>query len=236
VFGRHRPRLIFLENVQGFAESSVLMSWKAVLRCCGYRWRQYLLSPINCVGIPNHRTRFYMTIEHSSCCRWMDDSVDNDELIHSSIYTSGRPTEPAMPRRIQDFIRHDIVDREALLIPLEILTKAWAKTRLSIISIHDTQTYCFTSSYGRLYDKSSGSLLLEGADSALESSANATLDDLPSLHGRLRLFDPNELLLIAGFPSEFLWPEHIPLQKRYASIGNSINVVVVSALMREFFN
>jgi len=36
-----------------------------VLRRCGYVWRQYLLSPVTAVGLPNHRMRFYMLCEHT---------------------------------------------------------------------------------------------------------------------------------------------------------------------------
>lgn len=31
--------------------------WKTVLHECGYVWRQYLLSPVSSVGLPNHRMR-----------------------------------------------------------------------------------------------------------------------------------------------------------------------------------
>ena len=60
---QQRPRWIFLENVKGFVGSNILQCWQLVLRACGYDIQQYLLSPVTCVGVPNHRMRFYMVCE-----------------------------------------------------------------------------------------------------------------------------------------------------------------------------
>ena len=52
-------------------------------------------------------------------------------------------------------------DLQSLLLPLNVLSACWAARRLSIVGKHDRRSYCFTHSYGRLYDKSSGSVLWE---------------------------------------------------------------------------
>lgn len=61
-----KPLWIVVENVKGFLTSNCLKIWKDSLLCCGYVWRQYLLSPLTAVGTPNRRMRYYMIAEHGS--------------------------------------------------------------------------------------------------------------------------------------------------------------------------
>jgi hypothetical protein len=100
----------------------------------------------------------------------------------------------------------------------QVLGKPWAATRLSVVGAHDSTTYCFTKKYGRgLVDRSSGSCFLEGAEGPLADQAFA-LDrtrPLTYLHGRLRRFDPDEILAISGFPPAFVWPDEMTLEKRW---------------------
>ena len=53
---------------------------------------------------------------------------------------------------------------------------------------------------------------------------------------RLRYFSPEELLRLfcfedAGSDSTFRWPEGVSAKTKYRLIGNSVNVLVVSALI-----
>jgi tRNA (cytosine38-C5)-methyltransferase len=53
---------------------------------------------------------------------------------------------------------------------------------------------------------------------------------------RLRYFSPEELLRLfcfedAGSDSTFRWPEGVSTKTKYRLIGNSVNVLVVSALI-----
>ena len=72
---------------------------------------------------------------------------------------------PTSPRKIEEFIlsRSDISlkDRDILKVPISALSAWWAPKRLSIVGKHCRRSYCFTHSYGRLYDMSSGSLFYE---------------------------------------------------------------------------
>jgi hypothetical protein len=51
--------------------------------------------------------------------------------------------------------------------------------------------------------------------------------------GQLRRFLPSELLCLFGFPSNFEFPDGINLEHQYKLIGNSINVTLVSLLIKE---
>lgn len=58
------PRFIVLENVKGFVGSRVHGLWVQAMRLCGYSFEEFLLSPDNCVGLPNSRSRYYFLGEH----------------------------------------------------------------------------------------------------------------------------------------------------------------------------
>ena len=107
---------------------------------------------------------------------------DQSDLLHTStststststyeepVYTS-LPIEissryPSTPHPIGAYTKKaedmSSSDTESLLLPLDVLSACWAARRLSIVGKHDRRSYCFTHSYGRLYDKSSGSVLWE---------------------------------------------------------------------------
>lgn len=240
---RLRPRFIVLENVAGFVDSNMLTSWKKCLRECGYAYKQYLLSPPDCCGVPNERRRFYMACEstlldgtHSLCC---------DEAIHESLPPPfERAAYPHEPMPLDRFLVVPLSadERRELLVPLKILASAWSPSRLSIVSRFDRRTFCFTKGYGRLFDKASGSLLLdsesaEKAPTGPLAEAQHALDrsDLPSLHGHLRLFSPRELLLLFGFPASFRFAPRLTLHNQFHAIGNSVSVTVVRAVMQTLF-
>jgi len=235
---KQRPRWIFLENVKGFYQSDVWHSWQQTLIECGYSFKHYLLSPIDTVGCPNHRLRYYMAIEHSSMISTISSSSE-DVLLE--LPATIRQRYPLDVRPLSDYVKsvQELGEEraQALWIDQKTLDAPWARSRLSIVGKHDKVTYCFTKSYGRLFDKSSGSCYLEDCPGPL-ADARFALDrtqSLSSLQGRLRLFDPEELLAIAGFPTNFEWPSSMPLTKRLQCIGNSINVTVVQGVMASLF-
>ena len=61
-------------------------------------------------------------------------------------------------------------------------------------------------------------------------------DDMSVTHSqKIRLFSPKELLRIFGFPDSFNFPPEMEQQHRYRLIGQSINVLVVRAIMHSVF-
>ena len=92
------------------------------------------------------------------------DRVRAEKLL-ISLPTLISSQHPKIPRMIGEFTlsSSDISpeDLNLLQVPLSALSASWAARRLSIVGKHCRRTYCFTHSYGRLYDKSSGSLYWE---------------------------------------------------------------------------
>lgn len=111
-----------------------------------------------------------------------------------------------------------------LMIPKSILQSSWASKMLSIAILKDKLTYCFTKGYGKRVDHSAGSCLYLG-------QKELDRNNLEEHFGELRLFHPEELLLLFGLPKEFEFPETLNMQHRWGCIGNSVNVAVVKLVM-----
>jgi tRNA (cytosine38-C5)-methyltransferase len=222
---RSKPRWIVLENVAAFAESQVFELLKQVLGRCGYSFKSYLLSPVH-FGVPNHRLRCYLIAEYG-------------HRLESLAATLPFPSESTNSPRFSPIGRYllpaDTIPRE-LYLSVETLSASWAGPRISVTGQHDTTTYCFTKGYGRIFDKSTGSCLLIDAEGPL-SHPDFAIDrsKMAALAGRVRLFHPDELLSMFGFPPEFKFPAEIPMRKQLACIGNSVNINVVRAVMEALF-
>lgn len=88
-----------------------------------------------------------------------------EEHVYTSLPFEISTRYPATPHPIGAYTKkaEDIssIDLQSLLLPPNVLSACWAARRLSIVGKHCKRSYCFTHSYGRLYDKSSGSVLWE---------------------------------------------------------------------------
>jgi tRNA (cytosine38-C5)-methyltransferase len=245
-----KPRHILLENVKGFATSQMIELFYECLKFNGYTWKEYLISPVQ-FGIPNHRQRYYILCERSE--RWIDlqpteprDAFHDDDDDDDSNVT----TNPPSMRRIGEYLHHsnsNIImtdaERKDLMVSQTVLEQPWAK-HLGIVTAMDQHTHCFTAGYGRILHRATGSLLLmpkgddDDSDDSKERIATRDLDrsDMTLYHGRLRRFSPRELLNLFGFPADFDFTSDISLENRYKLIGNSINVTLVTELIKELLS
>ena len=161
-------------------------------------------------------------------------------MIPSEQQPQSSPSTSILPSILSSFV-----------IPDAILEKPWAK-QLGVVGYGDTATHCFTAGYGRILSRSTGSVLLfrhgnhhhhhENEDETGEAASlpdTYAVEDCPldrtnmlQYSGRLRRFTPHELLRLFGFPTSFGFPAGISLDHQYKLVGNSINVVVVTELMK----
>jgi tRNA (cytosine38-C5)-methyltransferase len=278
-----KPKWILLENVRGFAESAMCELWRECLLSNGYSYRSFVLSPIE-FGIPNHRTRYYLLAELDSQ-RWSSEeilgsncsSVRGEEeketakattpLIHGIASLSTHDAIAKRPihkvgRYLEQPNEPEEDDSTPYLVPSKVLAKAWSRG-LGIVSEHDTATHCFTAGYGRIYHRSTGSLLLVPGSEMDVRRKKQSLEALPLdrsdmtlYEDQLRRFTPDELLRLFGFVDcvegneknescsakqqtnggrVFEIPSTVvpSLEQRYKLIGNSIGVNVVTELMHE---
>ena len=191
-----KPRWILLENVAAFGSSDVLHLTKKVLSHCGYTYEEFLLSPITCVGVPNHRLRYYL-----SCFRkesfdgrlaglTAEEAVDG---VHRSL-PSLAFSHPHV-RCIGDYLLAEESmppsELAELMLTKEVLGATWAAARISIVGRFDTTSFCFTKGYGRQMDRSTGSCLFIDAPGPLaEDAYRIDRSSLLALEGRVRLFHP----------------------------------------------
>lgn len=221
-----RPKWILLENVKGFEDSAMCEIWCECLRNNGYSFRSFVLSPVE-FGIPNHRRRYYLLAERDSN-RWSNEennSIQGEDAVVDPSTESNIEVEKRETRIANDIssltFYSEIAKRpihkvgryvggypsslDPYLVPTKVLLKAWSKG-LGIVSLEDKATHCFTAGYGRIYHRSTGSLLLiPGSKADLERKGEALealpLDrsDMTIYENQLRRFKPEELLGLFGF-------------------------------------
>jgi len=254
-----KPKYIFFENVKGFVNSDTHSLWTESLKRSGYVWRQYLLTPLQ-FRIPNNRMRFYMvcklsdgcdggytqdmTLIHNDVqecsCPGIKTCTVNGQALDCSYLSIDGPlhkihelgeddiTGPAGVNNIGKYISAENNEDEKLLVKDKVLKARWAQG-LSYVGEEDRCTFCFTSSYGKTIHKASGSCL------HLEEKRGKRVvkeDDMTNRYsGKVRLFSPDELLRIFGFPDWFTYPDTFTDFQKWKVIGQSVNVITVAAIM-----
>ncbi|XP_031572379.1 tRNA (cytosine(38)-C(5))-methyltransferase-like [Actinia tenebrosa] len=127
------------------------------------------------------------------------------------------------------------------LLPEKVLSRF--ALVLDIVTPASTHSCCFTKAYGH-YAEGTGSVLRTAdiddtaifneyralGTEASDSQRAAVLSDL-----RLRYFTPREVANIMKFPKSFGFPQDISVKQRYRLLGNSLNVHVVTELLKCLF-
>jgi tRNA (cytosine38-C5)-methyltransferase len=123
---------------------------------------------------------------------------------------------------------------EQYLLPVDILEKRFQV--LDICTLDSTNSICFTKSYSR-YLEGTGSVFCNMTRN--EFDLNLKLiesNSQPKSSLQLRFFTPKEVLRLMSFPETFLFPSTVNEKQQYKLLGNSINVAVVSELIKILFN
>lgn len=249
-----RPRWIFLENVPGFLQSRARTFLHEHLRIAGYSsWSEFVLSPAD-LGIPNQRTRYYIMTEfgsqrflnhHETCIEYLAPHIVTEchNFNKKRKYEATGDTRRSLSTFVDKSLDQTSPQWNQFVISDEILSKDWARD-IPIVHLPNNEedgehimTYCFTAGYGRQLHKSTGSLLFvpdkRSSDRQEYVHGDSSKSMLELYSNRLRRFSPRELLGLFGFPPEFEFPPNIGLEHRYRLVGNSINIFVVSELMKE---
>ncbi|KNE72464.1 DNA (cytosine-5-)-methyltransferase [Allomyces macrogynus ATCC 38327] len=237
----HRPKYLLLENVKGFEDSDSRDALVTTLASLGYHYREFLLNPLD-FGIPNSRLRYYLVARSKAPFT----SCEQHAADGSPFATALPGTEAVVdPRPLREFLEREQMD------PLQAWKPAvvWKRTPLfDIVTPSLRRSCCFTKNYFH-FAEGTGSVLqeneaisihdvwptfLERQPAALASlAANTPIDvENPLVPLRLRYFTPREVANLLCFPADFTFPASTSLKQRYRLLGNSINVLVVSKLMR----
>lgn len=198
-----KPRIVFVENVEGFSGSQVHSLMAGTFETLGMNLKEFNLCP-TMFGIPMRRPRYFAIASHDnisdlpiedhprlpladflSTC---DDEHPNSESPTESLSSSG-----------------------GLIVPRDITSKYQAVLNVVDPTDDNATLICFTSGYYRCH-KASGSLL-------------KTSDD------RIRRVSPREMLRLFGFSSQFRFPSELTLPQQWKLLGNSVETRCVKHLL-----
>ena len=148
---------------------------------------------------------------------------------------------PSHPSSLSAYLEnHSDSELQSLLVPSHILGKY--ALAMDIVRPNSTHSCCFTRGYGN-YAVGTGSILqhcLTEADmhscfkvfkdKREEGDTASAVEVLQPL--KLRYFSPREVANLMCFPQDFSIPADITLRQSYKVLGNSLNVLVVSMLLK----
>ena len=146
------------------------------------------------------------------------------ECIHTCL--KGKTLEPYL---------QDLTDEELnrYLLSEKVLSKYWRI--FDVRQRSDTSSCCFTKAYTH-YAEGTGSILQHNSQEPFhkrfdEFKNEENIEILKPL--KLRYFTPREVANLMGFPDQhFDFPENTSLKTKYRLLGNSLNVIVVSSLLK----
>lgn len=217
---------ILMENVKGFEASVMRDMFVEKLQQAGFKYHEFILSPSQ-FGVPNSRHRYYCL------------ATKNRNGLNG--YNNGKLIRCLNVKEVETFsiskVLDSDVDFEMYRIPEKTLKK-----RCFILDIcysNSKRSCCFTKAYGR-YLEGTGSVYSEDSEECisiiykklleLEPLSPEYLEQIRKL--KLRFFTPKEVCRLMSFPEHFSFPDSISIKQKYMLLGNSVNVKVVSELIK----
>ncbi|XP_045766568.1 tRNA (cytosine(38)-C(5))-methyltransferase [Maniola jurtina] len=219
---------ILMENVKGFERSTVRNLFIDSLKANGFSYQEFLLCPSK-VGVPNSRLRYYC-IARRSISGW---HFKRKEEIITSL-----PHDYGLPNTLEDILQTDVQDM--YLLNDKLLKRA---NVLDICYKHSRRSCCFTKAYTH-YAEGTGSVYTEANEQQVEKCYKmANTFDVSSKHFietlkelKLRFFTPCEVLRLMSFPQNYKFPSNVTTKQCYRLLGNSVNVKVISELLKILFD
>ncbi|KAI8099245.1 S-adenosyl-L-methionine-dependent methyltransferase [Halteromyces radiatus] len=242
----HPPSYILVENVKGFETSDSRDMLVTQLKKTNYEFQEFLLTPSKNIGIPNSRLRYYLLAKLKPLSFAHQPSISVTKDIDSSMILDYIPCpdgndsindkENIVEDVIANFLEAE-VDYHDYAVPDKVLLKNGPV--FDIVTPSSRHSCCFTKGYFH-YAQGTGSILQTNEeldtvsvfDQIQQNKENTSLQ-LELLHSlKLRYFTPREVANLMGFPADFNFPTATTRKQRYRTLGNSINVTLVSHLMR----
>ncbi|XP_063705998.1 tRNA (cytosine(38)-C(5))-methyltransferase [Culicoides brevitarsis] len=227
---------ILMENVMGFEKSVAHKKYIGVLQDAGFSYEEFIISPSE-LGVPNSRNRYYCIAR-----RHFGEAFRN-QMISTEKVSEER-------QKIEEFLEQNKTFDDFYLSD-KILS-----TRFKVFDIVDkdsTNSMCFTKAYTH-YLEGTGSVFTEKSKAEVQKAfenllpndekpedpeqKRTKIDPLPLLKPlKLRFFTPREVANLMSFPSDkFSFPDTVTNKQRYRLLGNSVNIKVVSHMIKCLFN
>ena len=222
------PDYLFIENVVNFEQSECRRQLLHACRHLGYHINEFILSPLQ-IGIPNDRRRYYMTAKRNLGISTNESSF-HEQILYS--LTRNQPHSPVEIYPLSNYLDPNPDNFDELKVPASYITNRY-RFRYDIVQSNDTRSACFTKAYGSSHVMGSGSLIqTQGFERIVDFHNADTLLDIG-----LRFFSPLEVARLHAFPidtKDFEFPPELTVQQQWRLLGNSLNVEVVSQLMKTY--
>ncbi|XP_046968768.1 tRNA (cytosine(38)-C(5))-methyltransferase [Vanessa cardui] len=218
---------ILMENVKGFECSTVRNMFINKLKECKFDYQEFLLCPSS-FGVPNSRLRYY-------CIARRNNSVwpfrSKEDIIKSLPKYYGHPIA------LEDILELNVPEK--YLVSDKLLKRAKV---LDICYKHSRRSCCFTKAYTH-YVEGTGSVFTNATPEEVEEcykvaktfddKSDDFVDTIKQL--KLRFFTPKEVLALMSFSKNYKFPETITTKQCYRLLGNSVNVKVITELLKILF-
>ncbi|XP_047993295.1 tRNA (cytosine(38)-C(5))-methyltransferase [Leguminivora glycinivorella] len=214
---------ILMENVKGFECSAVRDLFIEKLQECQFVYQEFLVCP-STVGVPNSRLRYYCLARRNSTWNFKR----RDEIMNRL------PKDYDNPFMLSEVLEENVPER--YLIPDKFLKRA---NIFDICYKNSRRSCCFTKAYTH-YVEGTGSVFTDASPETVDKhykEANTyevgSTDFVTSLKDlKLRFFTPKEVSQLMAFPKSYEFPKTISIKQCYRLLGNSVNVKVISELLK----
>lgn len=259
-------KYIFVENVQGFEDSTARDNLLEVLQQLNFTWQEFMITPRS-VNVPNSRLRYYLIGKHADL-KWSFET--NQGHLLSEIPNWSKPV--GMPfqklkelQEMESSLRRerwkahreafqaelnpdsdirDQVSRVGDIMEWDLFPDSLAKLKIkdSILTKYIQAMDIVTpmSESTCCFTKGYGHFV-KGTGSVLQmesvTSSTDSENKAESVNpSSLRYFSPKEISRLMSYPEEFQFPENLTLTQKYKSLGNSVNVYVVALMFSFLFS
>lgn len=231
-----------------------------VLQESDYSFQEFLLTPLQ-LGIPNSRMRYYLLakLKPSEFAVPVTNNIIkfiplSEKMSETFIDNRGEEqVDENVVEPVSNYLESDI-DEDSYLLTDKVLVKNVQV--FDIVKKSSRRSCCFTKGYYH-YAQGTGSILQMNEELDVikhlgfitlflnaHSQTAAVIQEAEKYKGvdeekqlqllrslKLRYFTPREVSNLMGFPKHFGFPETSSVKQKYRTLGNSINVKLVSQLM-----
>jgi len=237
-----KPKYMILENVKGFDVSVTHDMLIKFLKENGYRYFEFLLSPIH-LGIPYQRLRYFLVAIHEPTETEVPDIASFPVLRQNQLDADECDDGPSgkrhclMQRKLSEYLHADAenVDLDEFLAKSEQAKKYL--DALDIVDTRSSKTMCFTKAYSR-FMKGTGSLInmTPRPDQTDEQERDRARDQRDISNYTLRYFTPREIARLHGFPDSYKFIPSLTKKQQYQMLGNSLSADVIEYLLTFLFS
>lgn len=142
------------------------------------------------------------------------------------------------PYSLSTIIENDVPDKH--LVPHKLLKRA---NIFDICTKESKKSCCFTKAYSH-YIEGAGSFYTDASQETIKNTmekansfelgSDEFIQAISEL--KLRYFTPNEVLSLMTFPETYSFPTTVTTKQCYRLLGNSVNIKVISELLKILFN